>query len=139
MGLGDEGHSLLSDEYRFLHGCQVSSFSFLLLLSSQELSDTHVYEPEIRAFLGTASHFCEVVVLKLPGVIELGLPWGFLDRSGGGKGNYTIPRTAHPHSRACRGYIEEGLGLRVQGEGARFQGRPVYERVRLQESGGYRV
>ena len=36
-----------------------------LLLSSLELSDTQVYEPKIRALLGTASHFCEVVVLKL--------------------------------------------------------------------------
>jgi len=41
---------------------QVSSF---LLLSSLELSDTQVYEPYIRALLGTDSHFCEVVVLKL--------------------------------------------------------------------------
>jgi len=39
-----------------------SSFSFLL--SSLELSDTKVYEPCIRARLGTAAHFCEVVVLK---------------------------------------------------------------------------
>jgi len=30
-----------------------------------KLSDTRVYEPQIRARLGTASHFCEVVVLKL--------------------------------------------------------------------------
>jgi len=36
-----------------------------LLLSSLELSDTQVYAPYIRALLGTASHFCEVVVLKL--------------------------------------------------------------------------
>ena len=36
-----------------------------LLLSSLELSDTQVYGPQIRALLGTASHFCEVVVLKL--------------------------------------------------------------------------
>ena len=35
-----------------------------LLLSSLESSDTKVYEPEIRARLGTAAHFCEVVVLK---------------------------------------------------------------------------
>jgi hypothetical protein len=28
------------------------------------LSDTHVYEPYIRALLGTASQFCEVVVLN---------------------------------------------------------------------------
>ena len=31
-----------------------------LLLSSLELSDTEVYEPSIRARLGTAAHFCEV-------------------------------------------------------------------------------
>jgi len=36
-----------------------------LLLSGLELSDTQVYEPQIRALLGTAPHFCEVVVLKL--------------------------------------------------------------------------
>ena len=36
-----------------------------LLLSSLELSDTTIYEPYMRALLGTASHFCEVVVLKL--------------------------------------------------------------------------
>ena len=35
-----------------------------LLLSRLELSDTHVYEPKIRALLGTAAHFCKVVVLK---------------------------------------------------------------------------
>ena len=35
-----------------------------LSLSSLELSDTKVYEPYIRALLGTASHFCEVFVLK---------------------------------------------------------------------------
>ena len=36
-----------------------------LLLSSLELSDRKVYEPYMRALLGTAAHFCEVVVLKL--------------------------------------------------------------------------
>jgi len=41
-----------------------------LLLSSLELSDTKVYEPQIRALLGTASLFCEVVVLKLPGPLQ---------------------------------------------------------------------
>ena len=34
---------------------------FFLLLSSLELSDSKVYEPFIRALLGTASQFCEVV------------------------------------------------------------------------------
>ena len=38
--------------------------SSTLLLASQELSDTQVYEPYIRARLGTAAHFCEVVVLR---------------------------------------------------------------------------
>jgi len=36
-----------------------------LLLSSLEMSDTKVYEPQIRARLGTAAHFCKVFVLKL--------------------------------------------------------------------------
>jgi len=34
------------------------SVSSSLFLSSLELSDTKVKEPEIRALLGTASHFC---------------------------------------------------------------------------------
>ena len=33
-----------------------------LLLSSLELSDRKVYEPQERALLGTASHFCEVAL-----------------------------------------------------------------------------
>ena len=32
--------------------------------SSLELSDTKVFEPEIRALFGTTSQLCEVVVLK---------------------------------------------------------------------------
>jgi len=44
--------------------CRPSSSSSLLL-SSLELSDTKVYEPLIRAHLGTAAHFCEVGVRKL--------------------------------------------------------------------------
>ena len=42
-----------------------ASSSSSLLLSSLELSDTTIYKPSMRALLGTASHFCEVVVLKL--------------------------------------------------------------------------
>ena len=45
-----------------LHRIYLSSS---LLLSNLELSDTKVYEPYIRARLGTAAHFCKVVVLKL--------------------------------------------------------------------------
>ena len=46
-------------------------FLFLTLVTgpkrslSLKLSDTRVYEPSIRARLGTAAHLCEVVVLKL--------------------------------------------------------------------------
>ena len=36
-----------------------------LQLSSLELSDTPVYEPSIRVILGTASSFCDEVVLAL--------------------------------------------------------------------------
>jgi len=36
-----------------------------LLLTTLKLSDTNVYEPQIRARLGTTARFCEVVVLKL--------------------------------------------------------------------------
>ena len=36
-----------------------------VLLSSLELSDTQVYEPSIRALLGIASHFCEVIDLVM--------------------------------------------------------------------------
>jgi len=42
-----------------------------LLFSSLELIDTQVYEPETRALLGTASHFCQAVVLKLRTVLLL--------------------------------------------------------------------
>ena len=45
------------------HLVPASTYSSSLLFSSLELSDTQVSEPEIRALLGTASHFCEVVVL----------------------------------------------------------------------------
>ena len=38
------------------------SSSSSLLLSSLELSDKKVYEPQMQARLGTASHFCKVVV-----------------------------------------------------------------------------
>ena len=37
-------------------------FSFFITLGL-ELSDTKVYEPEIRALLGTAFQYCEAVVL----------------------------------------------------------------------------
>ena len=42
------------------------------LLSSLELSDTKVYEPQIRARLGNAARFCKGVVLQ-PGTLYLQL------------------------------------------------------------------
>ena len=39
-----------------------------LLLPRLELSDAQDYGPEIRSLLGTALHFCDVVVLKLRSV-----------------------------------------------------------------------
>jgi len=42
----------------------VALFFSSSLLSSLGLSDTQVCEPSIRALLGTAPHFCQVVVLK---------------------------------------------------------------------------
>ena len=44
------------------HTVLLSSFP---LLSSLELTDTKVHEPQIRALPGTASHFCKGVVLRL--------------------------------------------------------------------------
>ena len=41
-----------------------SSSSSSLLISSLELSDTKVYEHQIRALLGTAAYFCKVVEFR---------------------------------------------------------------------------
>ena len=43
-------------------------FFLFLLLSSLELSETKVHEPQVRARFGTAAHFYKVVVLKLVGL-----------------------------------------------------------------------
>ena len=40
------------------------TFFFSVLLSSLQLSDTKVFDPQIPALLGTAAHFRKVVVLK---------------------------------------------------------------------------
>jgi len=51
---------LLGEEEQVGAESSSSSSSSSLLLSSLELSDTTIYEPCIRALLGTASHFCQV-------------------------------------------------------------------------------
>jgi len=43
---------------RELRRVQPGARSLSVLLSSLELSDTKVYEPSMRARLGTAAHFC---------------------------------------------------------------------------------
>ena len=43
----------------------VSLFYYFFITLGLELSDTKVHEPSIRALLGTASHYCEALVLKL--------------------------------------------------------------------------
>ena len=48
-----------------VHVFRAEPSSFPPLLSSLESSDTRVYEPSIRALLGTTSQLCEAVVLKL--------------------------------------------------------------------------
>jgi len=45
---------------------QVCLSSSSLLLSSLELSDAKVYEPEMRALRGTASHFCVPIAFGKP-------------------------------------------------------------------------
>jgi len=46
------------DEFVLDGNLGITFFFSSLLLSSLELSDTKVYEPRIRALLGTSSHFC---------------------------------------------------------------------------------
>ena len=53
------------------------------LLSSLELSDTKDYEPLIRALIGTASYFCEVVVLESRRGLNEGRLVMFVSISGG--------------------------------------------------------
>ena len=58
------GPYLLNNSAVHMHTSSSSSF-----LSRPDLSDTKVCEPYIRARLGTAAHFCQVVVLKLRAIV----------------------------------------------------------------------
>ena len=64
------------------------SSSSSLLLSSLELSDSKVYEPYIRARLGTATHFCEVVVRKLR-TVPIGTALSLVPHSGNIDADYS--------------------------------------------------
>ena len=74
MGVGVSGAALArgwAEKGREATGAaRVSPSHFFLALipSNLELSDTKVCEPYIRALLGTASHFCVVLALKLRAV-----------------------------------------------------------------------
>ena len=74
-----------------------------LLLASLVLSDTKVYEPYIRALLGTASHSCEVVVLKLRTRPEN------LNPTLGCRADAVFLRAQH-HLQEPRGFRAQGLG-----------------------------
>jgi hypothetical protein len=55
-------HSQRNAKVRFLFLAQSDESSCSSLLPSPELSDMKDSEPGIRALLGTAAHFCEVLV-----------------------------------------------------------------------------
>ena len=92
-----------------LGGGTVTSSS--LLLSSLALIDTQVYEPEIRARLGTAAHFCTAVVLKCESRV-------MMRHAQGGPFDRPIshhPQRAHPKQRegnARLQLLEERLDAR---------------------------
>ena len=65
LKFGNRGHNqpvkdMLTDK---VSPSASSSSPSSLLLSSRELSDTQVYQPEMRAWLGAASRFCEAIAL----------------------------------------------------------------------------
>ena len=78
-----------------------------LLLSRLQLSDTQVYEPSMRALLGTASHFCELIVLKLRTGAREQLPLHLGDGE-------RVPR-AHGNGHVRRGFARSRRGGRCQG------------------------
>ena len=84
-----------------------SSSSSSLLLSSVELSDTKAYGPEIRALFGTASHFCQIIVLKLRTVPKDVGAWLRIQTLREGS---RVCSQWHPcHTAGCRGEISNNL------------------------------
>jgi len=79
-----------------------------LLPSSLELSDTKVYEPQIRARLGTAAHLCGTFALRL---------------EAGGRSACLPPCSPAPGFGVWGSRLRVwGLGFRVQGSGFRVLG-----------------
>ena len=119
---------------------------FSVLLSSLELSDAKVYEPQIRALLGTASHFCEAVVLKLRTVKNIGPSdwirapgWFVASIRQGSAGSYLrltdsciTQLKAQGPSKTCNESKEEGrFGVSVRARIARGK----TDRVRIDQIG----
>ena len=75
------------------------SFSSSLLLSSLDLGDTQVYTPAIRALLGTASYFCEVVVLTR-----------VIDRSNAALKPFSVSWSYYSHLSSCLFSFWKSLG-----------------------------
>ena len=81
-----------------------------LLLSSLVLCDTEVYGPSIRAFLGTASQFCEVVEFR---GVKSTTSWRVLSPP-------HPQRLALPSQSVCVERLSTFRGSRLGGELARF-------------------
>jgi len=65
------------------------------------LSDAKVYEPYIRARLGTASHFCEVVVLTFTGCVQ--------EEGGHGEGRKARDTSSEPEADDSDGALTGAL------------------------------
>ena len=84
------------------------------ILSSLEMSDTQVYEPKIRALLGTASHICELHhshhhARPFVGVFQKSISMKFIHfwRYFPHKNEEMAPRTrtGYPHEGPCVGRL----------------------------------
>ena len=88
-------------------------FSFFLITLGLKLSDAKVYEPWIRALLGTASHYCEAVVhtpRTVPSSQFENFPSGLLGRRPALHRN--LPARSDRHfSTFARGVVMEGENL----------------------------
>ena len=85
-----------------------------VLLSSLELYDTTIYEPEIRALLGTAPHFCSAVGFELRTAPQVAAAQSI---AGVKKGKLQ-------HEVQGAGCRVQSAECRVQGAGCRVQGSP---------------
>ena len=92
------------------------------------MSGTNVYEPEIRALLGTASHFFEVVALKSRIVPNCGRDLGRVKE---------VERPVHVHHLPRASGFKRGRGKERERESGREGGRES-EREKGRERRGER-